>query len=484
MPSSSVRLLADAALSRAAGAPLVPGNAVRVLRDARENYPAWLDAIASARRWIHLESYIVHGDAIGREFADALAARARAGVRVRVVYDWAGALGARSGPLWRHLRAAGAEVRAFNPPRLAQPLSWLLRDHRKMLGVDGRVGFVSGLCVGQAWLGDPARGLAPWRDTGVEICGPAVADIERAFADVWAATGEPLPIDEVPDAAAIPPAGDVTVRVIATQPATAGMIRLDQLVAALARRTLWIADAYFVGTPAYVQALRAAAADGVDVRLLVPGDSDIVLLSPLTRAGYRPLLEGGVRVFEWTGSMMHAKTAVADARWARVGSTNLNLQSWLGNWELDVAIEDERVGRAMAAMFEEDLAHAAEIVLDRRRHVARPPSPGRPRGHRGSAGRAAAGALRIGHTFGAAITLRRPLGPAEAYTLLYGALLLVGAGVVGVWWPRLVAWPLAALAVWIGLGWLAQAWRLWRGTRPSGSGAGVQQGPEDRARLG
>src|SRR5262249_45426442 len=148
--------------------------------------------------------------------------------------------------------------------------------------------------------------------------------------------GEPLPGDGVPSRKAMAPAGGAALRVVATMPNTAGLFRLDQLVAALARQRLWLADAYYAGTTAYVQALGAAGRDGVDVRLLVPNGTDIALLRPLSRAGYRTLLEAGVRVFEWNGSMMHAKTAVADGRWARVGSTNLNIASWLGNCELDV----------------------------------------------------------------------------------------------------------------------------------------------------
>ena len=120
------------------------------------------------------------------------------------------------------------------------------------------------------------------------------------------------------------------------------------MIAAMARRTLWLTDAYFVGIAPYVQALRAAALDGVDVRLLVPGASDIPVISPLSRSGYRPLLEAGIRVFEWNGPMLHAKTAVADCRWARVGSSNLNIASWISNYELDMAIEDEDFARTDA----------------------------------------------------------------------------------------------------------------------------------------
>lgn len=159
---NALRLLADQALTRAAGTSLVSGNSVRLLKDARENYPAWLDAIAGAPRWIHFESYIIHDDDVGERFADALIAKAREGVSVRVLYDWMGGFGKTSRRFWNRLRAGGVEVRCHNPPTLASPLGWLSRDHRKMLGVDGGVGFVTGLCVGRAWVGDPARDVPPW----------------------------------------------------------------------------------------------------------------------------------------------------------------------------------------------------------------------------------------------------------------------------------------------------------------------------------
>jgi cardiolipin synthase len=461
---SFMRDLADQAFSRAAGAPLVPGNSVRLLRDAKENYPAWLEAIASAERTIHFESYIVYDDAVGERFADALAAKARDGVRVRLIYDWLGAIGKTSRRFWRRLREAGVEVRCFNPPRLASPFGWLSRDHRKMITVDGRIGFVTGLCVGQAWVGDPARGIPPWRDTGVEVRGPAVADIEHAFASVWAATGEPIPPDELPDREDIPPAGDVMLRVVASMPNTAGLYRLDQLIAAVARRSLWLTDAYFVGIAPYVQALRAAAMDGVDVRLLVPGGSDIPLLRALSRAGYRPLLEAGVRVFEWNGSMLHAKTAVADGRWARVGSSNLNLASWIGNYELDVAVEDEGFAREAEAMYLDDLANATEIVLSTKRSFRFPREPRLPRAlprmSYGSAGRVAAGAIRIGNAVGAAITNRRVLAPAEARTIVGASTLLFILAAVIVLWPRIITVPLAVISVWMAIALLARSHEL------------------------
>ena len=255
----------------------------------------------------------------------------------------------------------------------------------------------------------------------------------------------------------------MALRVIASVPGTAAVYRLDQLVAAAARRTLWLTDAYFVATSTYVQALSSAARDGVDVRLLVPGSSDIWVLRGLSRAGYRPLLEAGVRVYEWNGSMLHAKTAVADGRWARVGSTNLNLQSWFENWELDVAVEDEGFARAMERMYLDDLTRATEITLSARSRVVRTaPSPRRRARRRGSAGRAAAGAVSIGSAVSAAVTGRRALGPAEARIMGGAGVALVALALLGLVWPRLIAVPVAVIALWVALGLLLHARSLHR----------------------
>ncbi|MBI1735394.1 MAG: cardiolipin synthase B [Candidatus Rokubacteria bacterium] len=455
------RILADQAFSRIGGAPLVAGNRVRLLKDAAENYPAWRQAIAAAERTVHFESYIIHDDPVGREFAELLAAKAGAGVTVRLLYDWFGGLGHAGRRFWRRLRRAGVDVRCFNPPRFDSPFGWLSRDHRKTIVVDHRLAFVTGLCVGQRWVGDAAHGNDPWRDTGIELEGPAVADIEQAFAQTWALTGAAVPTEDLPDREDAPVSGRVPVRVIASIPTTAALYRLDQLVAASARKTLWLTDAYFVGVTPYVEALRGAAADGVDVRLLVPGANDVWLIRGISRASYRPLLEAGIRVFEWNGSMMHAKTAVADGRWARVGSTNLNLASWIGNWELDVVVEDDGFARAMDAMFLEDLHSATEVVQGSPRRAAR----GRPRprrGARGSAGRMAAGAIGIGSAIGAAVTDHRLLGAPEARVLgAAGAGLLLVAALAALW-PWLLAVPLAALSAWVAAALLIRAWRLWR----------------------
>ncbi|HTS52989.1 MAG TPA: phospholipase D-like domain-containing protein, partial [Burkholderiales bacterium] len=231
---------------------------------------------------------------------------------------------------------------------------------------------------------------------------------------------------------------------------------------------LWLSDAYFVGVAPYVQALRAAAMDGVDVRLLVPGSSDIPVLARLSRSGYRPLLEAGVRIFEWNGPMMHAKTAVADCRWARVGSSNLNISSWIGNYELDVAVDNEPFARQMEEMYLQDLERTTEIVLNPHNRV-RPSAPAplverrRTLRGRGSASRAAASALRIGNTVSAALTNRRVLGPAEAGVMAKMGIVLLVLAVLGVIWPEAVAIPVGLIAGWIGLALLVKARRLRRG---------------------
>jgi cardiolipin synthase len=230
----------------------------------------------------------------------------------------------------------------------------------------------------------------------------------------------------------------------------------------MARETLWLTDAYFVGVAPYVQALRAAALGGVDVRLLVPGASDLPGLSTLSRSGYRPLLEAGIRVFEWNGAMLHAKTAVADCRWARVGSSNLNIASWMGNFELDIAVEDRVFATAMQEMYEDDLNNATEIMLSpsnrvRAAHKVRRARRGK---RAGSAGRAAAGALRISNTVGAAITDRRILGPAEAGLMTGVGMALLAFSALALAWPLLVALPLAALGAWIALTFLVKAFKL------------------------
>nr|QKW94361.1 cardiolipin synthetase [Stigmatella erecta] len=475
-PRGLIHDIAEQAFSRAAGAPLISGNAVRVLLDGEENYSAWLEAIRHAGQSVLFENYIIEEDEVGWAFAEALSERARAGVKVRVIRDWLGSLGGASNQFWRGLEAAGVEVRCFNPPQLTSPLGWLSRDHRKMIAIDGRIGFVTGLCVSKRWLGDPARPLSAWRDTGLEVRGPAIAYLERAFAQVWRETGAALPPELLSEPGSIPLAGQVSLRIVADEPNSTGLFRLDQIIAAAARRTLWLTDAYFVGFAPYVQALRAAARDGVDVRLLVPSTTDIPLISPLSRAGYRPLLEAGVRVFEWNGTMIHAKTAVADGRWARIGSSNLNLASFVGNYELDAAIDDEQVARKMEEIYEADLSNSTEITLTARKRV----KPLRPRRVRAPLGaRPPVGAVRFANAVGAAAAAStRTLGAVESSIMLGLALMLLAIAAIAIAWPTGMAYSIAAIGVWFALTLLLRIYRTARQRQHEAAGGARSAPPE------
>jgi cardiolipin synthase len=463
--SSPLVALAGSGFSRIANAALSEGNAIELLRDGPVNFPRWLEAIAAAERTVHLENYILEDDKIGQAFADALIQAAARKVRCRVLYDWMGCR-ARTRPIfWEKLRHGGVEVRCYNPPRFGNPLSWISRDHRKVLCVDGRIAFTGGLCIGDDWVGYPEKGIPAWRDTAVVVRGPAVADIDAAFADSWKATGKPIPRHELASLKTTETAGELKTWVIAGRPDEMSLYRLEQLVAEIAERTLWLTDAYFVGTTGYVHALCGAAKAGVDVRLLVPGSNDWPIVGALSRAGYRALLEAGVRVFEWNGPMLHAKTAVADGCWSRVGSSNSNLASWTSNRELDITIQDLEFAAQMSEMFEQDLENATEVLLNagKMRRTKRTPGGDR-RTRKKYAGRSrlAAGAAGLGATVGAALSRHRALGSAESGVLAAGGAVVIALSLLGIIFPRAVAYPLALIAAWVGVTLLARAWRTRR----------------------
>jgi cardiolipin synthase len=350
----------DTAVTRASGGRPVPGNAVSLLVDGPAAYAAMRDVITRASQWIHFENYIIRSDEEGWAFAKMLAQKAGEGVRVRVLYDWLGSMSTKRA-YWRFLRDAGVEVRAFGPPQLAHPLGIFSRDHRKLVLADGCDAVIGGLCIGCEWTGGGVDGGQPWRDTAVRIGGPAVPLLDAAFQGTWtAASGLPIPSAEsAPD---VPARGDAVVRAIVGKPGRERAYRLIELLATGARERFWVTDAYFLAPPRLLQAFRDAARDGVDVRILVPGTSDIPLVRNLTRFGYRDLLRSGVRIFEWEGPMLHAKTIVADGRWVRVGSSNLNPASLVGNYELDALIDDADLADALEQQFRLDIARASEIV--------------------------------------------------------------------------------------------------------------------------
>ncbi len=347
------------AINRAAGGRPIPGNRVALLIDGTATYQAMLTLIANARRWIHFENYIIRDDAVGWRFAEALAARAREGVRVRVLYDWLGS-GNTSRKYWRYLRDAGIEVRAFHPPRLLDLFTNFSRNHRKLVVTDGTAAVVGGLCIGCEWTGEPPADSHAWRDTAVEIAGPAAAVLDQAFHRTWGIAGGVVPSEDI--ARTVAPQGDAEIRVIAGEPGRERTYRVVELLAAGSVSRLWITDAYLVAPPRLLQTLRDAAADRVDVRLLVPGTSDLPLVRNLTRIGYRDLLRSGARIWEWDGPMLHAKTMVADGRWVRVGSSNLNPSSLIGNYEIDVLIDDPELAESMETQLRRDLARSREVA--------------------------------------------------------------------------------------------------------------------------
>ena len=228
---SPLEVLGTRAFSRVAQAQQSDGNDVRLLCDAAQNYPAWLAAIDAATATVHLESYIFAGDEVGDRFAAALTRAAKRGVACRVVYDWLGCRTRTHRRFWKRLAQAGILVRCYNPPQLANPLGWLSRNHRKLLCIDGRVAFVGGLCIADDWVGGPHA--APWRDTAVEIMGPAVGDLEAAFADSWQTSGPGLPEAAAAciPAPGTPAPGALSAWVIAGQPNSMGLYKLEQLVA-------------------------------------------------------------------------------------------------------------------------------------------------------------------------------------------------------------------------------------------------------------
>lgn len=346
-------------LRRIAEANASHGNIAHLLIDGPRAFQAMLDRIAAAKYRVHLENYIFRGDETGRRFAAALAERARAGVEVRVVYDWFGSLGTPPS-FWKKLRAAGVEVRAFGPPSARRPLALLRRDHRKLLVVDGAYAFVGGLCIGDEWTGNETT--PPWRDTAIELEGPIARQLDDSFALIWRrAHGTPYPPLDAADPADV---GDVVARVIDGPPVHARAYRLYQLIAALAEKTVYITGAYPLFPTPLRSALAAAARSGVDVRLLAPGRSDLALLNQAARAQYTRLLRAGVRIYEWTGPMLHAKTLAADGKLALIGSSNLNPYSFLSTYELDVLIEDAAIASALEYQFLDDLGHAREITLE------------------------------------------------------------------------------------------------------------------------
>jgi cardiolipin synthase len=457
--STATRPAVQRAIDRAAAARPIPGNRVALLEDGPEAYASMLGLITTATRFVHFENYIFRADQTGWKFAEALAARAREGIGVRVLYDWLGCVGT-SRVLWRFLRAAGCEVRCFNPPSPFHPLRVISRDHRKLVVADGTRAIVGGLCIGDEWAGDPERGIPPWRDTAVFIEGPAAQALDLAFANVWGLDGQPLPEEE--RSADCPAAGEAAVRVVVGVPGKERAYRVLEYLAAGCRRRLWIMDAYLVPPPRLFEVMALAEKDGVDIRLLLPGASDVPLVRNLTRLGYRDLLRAGIRIYEWTGPMLHAKSMVADSRWARVGTSNINASSLIGNYELDVVVEDPDLARAMEQHFRKDMGGSVEVVR-RKRRVPGPLARVMPSR---LAQRSEGDAERIRPRRGKRELRARTV--VAAHRLLSGAfrsvfgpmcVVLVVVGVLSVALPTIMGYVFGAVSLWFAVAAGLQAWR-------------------------
>jgi cardiolipin synthase len=457
-PGTTTRPDVQRAIDRAAAARPIPGNRITLLQDGPQAYPVMLEVIASATRRLHFENYIIRNDATGRRFAEALMARSRAGVHVRVLYDWLGSI-STGRSFWRRLRQAGCEVRCFNPPSLLRPLRAVARDHRKLVVADGARSVVGGLCIGDEWAGDPDRAAPPWRDTAVLIEGPASQALDLAFGNVWGLTGPPLSTEEL--AAEVAMVGEAEVRVVVGVPGRERAYRVLEYLAAGCRRRLWIVDAYLVPPPRLFDVLALAAGDAVDIRLLVPGTSDLPVVRDLGRIGYRDLLRAGIRIFEWQGPMIHAKTMVADGRWSRVGTSNINASSLIGNYELDVVIEDEPLAQAMEHQFRLDVAHSVEVVRQRRPAPAAlsrvMPSQLQPREQPEIAVERARGARELRAR--AVVAVRRLASGAFRSLLGPVSLVLVVVGLLAVRLPTFVGYLTGALCLWFAATTGLQVWR-------------------------
>lgn len=355
--------------AKLASAPASHGNRTELLIDGRATYEALAEAIGAATDHVHVEFYIVRDDVTGQLLRDLLVAVARSGVEVRVVVD---GLGSAHLPwdFWQPLVDAGGHAAFFRPvgPILARlPMRDRVdfRNHRKLVVVDGRVGFTGGINVGREYLGlDPAMGN--WRDTHVRIDGPAVLALQKVFAEDWLHATDELLCEPryFPDPVE---AGDDHVQIVDSGPdrSWSPIERAFTFAFAHAHERIWITSPYFVPSQPVEDALASAALRGVDVRVLVPLRSDSRLVTYAARSYFPSLLEAGVRVFEYRRGFVHAKTTVVDDWVASVGSANMDVRSFHLNYELDAFVLGGPITARLAEEFERDLDHAEELTEPR-----------------------------------------------------------------------------------------------------------------------
>jgi cardiolipin synthase A/B len=356
-----------------ASTPASSGNRARVLIDAAVTYRDISDAIEHAENHIHVEFYIIQPDAVGVDLRDRLVRRAAAGIEVRVLCDAVGSSALPSG-FWEPLRAAGGKAADFAPlwkliPRLRHRDRVDFRNHRKIVVVDGHVGFTGGINVGREYLGlDPSIGQ--WRDMHVCIEGPAVLSLQQAFLQDWLmTTGETL--DHECYFSPSSSGGNCTVQIIDSGPdrVWSSMELCYTQAITLARERIWISNPYFIPSQTIESALTLAALRGVDVRLLLPKKSDSKLVTLASRSYYDGLLQVGVRIFEYGRGFVHAKTMVVDEWVATIGSANMDMRSFRLNFELNAFVFDACLCQEVAAQFEIDLEAATEVSVETEQQV-------------------------------------------------------------------------------------------------------------------
>jgi cardiolipin synthase A/B len=356
------------------GGPLVAGNKVTLLIDGSATYAAMFNAIEHAQDHVNLETYIFEDDEVGRRFADLLLEKQSEGVQVNLIYDSVGCLNTPAA-FFQRLRDGGIKALEYNPinPAKAQK-GWMVthRDHRKILIVDGSIAFTGGVNISRVYssssfsAGEHEEQIEEaWRDTHVQIEGPAAAEFQKLFLDTWARQRGP----ELPKKDYFPTLkreGSDLIEVVGSAPGQENRITYIMYVSAFvyAQNFIHLTNSYFVPDSQTVKALRDAAKRAVDVKIILPGISDELTVFYAGRSHYRNLLKSGVKLYERRGAMLHSKTAVIDGVWSTVGSTNMDLWSFLRNDEVNAVILGRDFAAEMEAMFEKDIESSYQIHLE------------------------------------------------------------------------------------------------------------------------
>jgi cardiolipin synthase A/B len=344
------------------GAPMSEGNLVTVLRNGAQIFPSMLSAIRVAKLTINLEFYIYWDGEIGRQFAEALAERARAGVQVKVILDAVGSA-QMSSSLIEFMARNGIDLEWYHPLRWYTLSRANHRTHRKLLIVDGEIGFSGGVGIADTWLGD-ADSKDHWRETMIRVEGPVVPQMQFAFMDNWVKSrGELLTgLSYFPQ---VEPRGNHITQVIKSSPSEgSSTVKLLYIISIVsATRSIYINNAYFLPDPDTTRALESAVRRGVDVRVVVPGEhADVPIARQASRLAYEFLLRRGIRIFEYQPTMMHSKTMVVDGIWTTIGSSNFDDRSFRLNDEVNVNVYDEAIASQVEKMFMDDVAKSVEIT--------------------------------------------------------------------------------------------------------------------------